>query len=380
MCRLVCASAKQGNIQTLNDIHKVTRDPSYIPSDPKEFCSRIFVTCYMGTENSSAETKQRAQLLANDIGSYHLGVVIDSAIKAMISIFTSVTRKVPRFRIHGGSDQENLALQNIQARTRMVMSYMFAQLSLWARGMPSSLLVLGSSNVDESLLGYMTKYDCSSADLNPIGGFSKTDLKKFVFYCVEKYNFTSLIGILGAQPTAELEPLKDGQIQQTDEEDMGLTYEELSIFGRLRKMQKCGPYTMFTKLLCDWGSIMSPTAVAEKVKLFFRKYAINRHKATVITPAYHAESYSPDDNRFDLRPFLYRTSWPWQFRSIDRAVAAANKTIVSSQLDRTLATSGRSFDVSTVSPTMVVSTSSLSTIGSGDSERKRIKVEEEIFH
>lgn len=68
-----------------------------------------------------------------------------------------------------------------------------------------------------SLLGYMTKYDCSSADLNPIGGISKSDLKKFVFYCVEKYNFTSLIGIMGAQPTAELEPLKDGVIQQTDE-------------------------------------------------------------------------------------------------------------------------------------------------------------------
>lgn len=63
----------------------------------------------------------------------------------------------------------------------------------------------------------MTKYDCSSADLNPIGGISKNDLKKFVFYCVEKYNFTSLIGILGAPPTAELEPLKDGQVQQTDE-------------------------------------------------------------------------------------------------------------------------------------------------------------------
>ena len=78
---------------------------------------------------------------------------------------------------------------------------------------------------------------------------------------------------------------------------MGLTYEELSIFGRLRKIQKCGPYTMFTKLLCDWGSMMTPSAIADKVKLFFRKYAINRHKATVLTPAYHAEAYSPDDNR-----------------------------------------------------------------------------------
>ena len=51
--------------------------------------------------------------------------------------------------VHGGSDTENLALQNIQARVRMVMSYLFAQLLLWHRGRPGSLLVLGSANVDE---------------------------------------------------------------------------------------------------------------------------------------------------------------------------------------------------------------------------------------
>ena len=33
--------------------------------------------------------------------------------------------------------------------------------------------VLGSANVDECLRGYLTKYDCSSADINPIGGISK---------------------------------------------------------------------------------------------------------------------------------------------------------------------------------------------------------------
>ena len=40
-----------------------------------------------------------------------------------------------------------------------------------------SLLVLGSANVDEALRGYYTKYDCSAADLNPIGGVNKRDLK-----------------------------------------------------------------------------------------------------------------------------------------------------------------------------------------------------------
>lgn len=43
--------------------------------------------------------------------------------------------------------------------------------------------------------------------------------------------------------------------------DMGMTYDELSVFGRLRKVEKCGPYSMFTKLVHEWGSLLSPTQV-----------------------------------------------------------------------------------------------------------------------
>ena len=81
--------------------------------------------------------------------------------------------------------------------------------------------------------------------------------------------------------------------------------------------------------------------IAEKVKLFYFEYARNRHKMTTITPSYHAvcpllldlsrilissgimqENYSPDDNRFDLRPFLYPARFPWQFKKIDQIAAA----------------------------------------------------------
>ena len=89
---------------------------------------------------------------------------------------------------------------------------------------------------------------------------------------------------------------------------MGLTYEELSVLGRLRKIYTCGPYSMFTKLLGDWGQMMSPTAIADKVKLFFRKHSMNRHKMTVLTPAYHAENYSPDDNRYAYFMLIYSNS------------------------------------------------------------------------
>lgn len=124
--------------------------------------------------------------------------------------------------------------------------------------------------------------------------------------------------IVTAPPTAELEPLHgDGALAQTDEQDMGMTYAELSQFGRLRKQAYCGPYSMFCKLVSTWRDCCTPREIADKVKHFFRCYAINRHKMTVLTPAYHAESYSPDDNRFDHRPFLYRANWSWQFKCID---------------------------------------------------------------
>ena len=98
---------------------------------------------------------------------------------------------------------------------------------------------------------------------------------------------------------------------------MGMTYDELSRFGILRKVYRCGPVSMFEKLIHEW-SHLSPEMVAEKVKRFFYYYSINRHKMTTMTPSYHAESYSPEDYRFDLRQFLYNARWTWQFRKIDR--------------------------------------------------------------
>ncbi|KAB0401092.1 hypothetical protein E2I00_019559, partial [Balaenoptera physalus] len=305
MCHQVCEAVKHGNQEVLADVRTIVNQTSYIPQDPRELCGRVLTTCYMASENSSRETCSRAGDLAQQIGSCHIGLNIDPAVKAVMGIFSLVTGKSPVFAAHGGSSRESLALQNVQARVRMVIAYLFAQLSLWSRGAPGRLLVLGSANVDES------------ADINPIGGISKTDLRAFVQLCMERFELPALQSILVAPATAELEPLAHGRVSQTDEEDMGVTYAELSVYGRLRKIAKMGPYSMFCKLLYMWKD------VADKVKRFFSKYSMNRHKMTTLTPAYHAESYSPDDNRFDLRPFLYNTRWPWQFRCIETQVNQA---------------------------------------------------------
>ncbi|KAI9023261.1 glutamine-dependent NAD synthetase with GAT domain-containing protein [Hyaloraphidium curvatum] len=326
MCRQVVKAVGKGDKQVLADARAVVGEAGtdYVPTDPTEFCNRILHTIYMGSKNSSNDTKQRAADLAAKIGAYHLTLSIDTVVDAILGVFTLITGKTPQFRTHGGTFGENQAMQNVQARIRMVLSYLFAQLLLWVRGRQGSLLVLGTGNVDESLRGYLTKYDCSSADLNPIGAISKIDLRGFIGFARDDYGLPMLDGFLDAPPTAELEPITE-TYTQTDEADMGMTYAELSVFGRLRKVQMSGPYTMFGKLLSDWGSMFSPTEIATKVKRFFFYYSINRHKMTVLTPSLHCESYSPDDNRFDLRPFLYPSSWKWQFDKIDQAAAEAEK-------------------------------------------------------
>ncbi|KAI9601019.1 hypothetical protein H4Q26_000816 [Puccinia striiformis f. sp. tritici PST-130] len=313
MCTLVAREARLAYVesfttdqQVIDDAIRITGErPDYVPLDARELCNKIFHTCYMGTENSSPETRKRAKDLASAIGSYHTDLNMDAVVTSIRTLFAVTTGKTPLFKVHGGTQTENLALQNIQARLRMLLSYMFAQFA----------------NVDESLRGYMTKYDCSSADINPIGGISKTDLKRFIAYAQTKFDLPILEHFLTAVPTAELEPITSDYVQ-ADEVDMGMTYDELSIYGRLRKVEKCGPYSMFRRLVQDWSSFLSPTEIAGKVKHFFFEYAKNRHKMTTLTPSYHAEAYSPDDNRFDLRPFLYPVKFDWQFRKIDQDAEA----------------------------------------------------------
>lgn len=272
------------------------------------------------SKNSSEETRARAEKLAGEIGSTHLEISIDEVVEAFEKLAASTFKKTPRFKVFGGSNTENLALQNIQARTRMVCAYLLAQLSLWGfADCPKSLLVLGSANVDEALRGYMTKYDCSSADINPIGAISKVDLKRFLLWAGEKHHWPTLKTVVEAPPTAELEPVTK-EYTQTDEVDMGMSYAELSVFGRLRKSQACGPVSMYQHLVSEWHQL-TPKQVAEKVKRFFFYYSINRHKMTTLTPSYHAETYSPDDNRYDHRPFLYNAAWTWQFARIDALVS-----------------------------------------------------------
>ena len=307
-------------------------DIDWVPSSPKEIARQLMHTAYLGTKHSGDETRDRARAIAEQIGTFHLNCNIDSIVSGLLASYETSIRSVeeavlgglnhttlePTFKTEGGHWMEDLALQNIQARGRMVFSYMLAQLlpTPKIRNTGGYLLVLGSANVDEALRGYYTKYDCSAADINPIGGICKEDLRRFLIHAGTTYGWSSLIETAHAVPTAELRP---NEAAQTDEEDMGMSYSELTVYGHHRKILQQGPFAMTRSLIHKW-SHLSPVEVSNKVQYFHAQHYKNRHKMTTLTPSYHAEQYSPDDNRFDLRPFLYPQSFDHQDEDIGNMV------------------------------------------------------------
>ena len=79
---------------------------------------------------------------------------------------------------------------------------------------------------------------------------------------------------------------------------MGMTYEELSILGRLRKIEKCGPYSTFTKLIHEWGSFLSPLQVIYHSDLLVDVYwtrCVDRRKGEIVLLRTRQESTQDDD-------------------------------------------------------------------------------------
>jgi NAD+ synthase (glutamine-hydrolysing) len=66
----------------------------------------------------------------------------------------------------------------------------------------------------------------------------------------------------------------------------GLTYVELSVFGKLRKEAKLGPFGAFQRLIHEWND-QEPREIARKTKHFFHKWAVSRHKVSIMLSCRH---------------------------------------------------------------------------------------------
>lgn len=106
-----------------------------------------------------------------------------------------------------GMKDGTLACANIKPRLRMTSLYALAQ--------DKGFLVCGTSNKSELTVGYFTKHGDSGTDLLPLGDLTKTEVREIARYL-------EIPGVILEKPPSA--GLWEGQ---TDEEEMGITYDDI---------------------------------------------------------------------------------------------------------------------------------------------------------
>ncbi len=101
----------------------------------------------------------------------------------------------------------NTATSNLKARLRMCLLYFMAN--------QYNYLVCGTGNKTEIGIGYFTKYGDGGVDIEPIGDLYKGDVRELARY----------LGI--PKRIIEKAPSAGLWVGQTDEKELGITYEEL---------------------------------------------------------------------------------------------------------------------------------------------------------
>jgi NAD+ synthase (glutamine-hydrolysing) len=198
----------------------------------------------------------------------------------------------------------------------MVLTYMMAQLIPMrpdpATNKPSGgfMIVFGVYNVDQALLGFTTKYDTSSGDINPIGTLNHSDVMHMLEWFDKTLKWSSLQDTLAAEP--KYVPPTFGQEQE--DVDFSLTWNEVETLSKFRNERNCGPFSMFDNLAEFWPDF-DLEQLYDTVVLFFDTYSRNRHKSIIQTPALYLSNHSCDSNKFNYTPHIYN-GFEYQYKKM----------------------------------------------------------------
>jgi NAD+ synthase len=164
-------------------------------------CQRAFPESTLGVMmpcRSNPDDKAHALAVAEKFAIPTVEVALDS-------VYESFMRELPEFR--DNPELEHLAQANLKPRLRMVALYYVANQRRY--------MVAGSGNRSEIAIGYFTKHGDGGVDIMPLGNLVKSQVRELARH----------LGVPGEiidkPPSAGL---WEGQ---TDEAEMGLSYEDL---------------------------------------------------------------------------------------------------------------------------------------------------------
>ncbi len=273
---------KKGGLEKLIPVAEITSFP--FDQQVKHILSKILVCAYQGTKNSSDATFESAEELAKSIGATFYHWPVDEEIKSYTGkIEQAIGRKL-------SWESDDIALQNIQARSRSPIIWMLANLN--------QALLITTSNRSEGDVGYATMDGDTSGSIAPIAGVDKHFIRSWLLWAEKTMGQTGLRFVNALTPTAELRPLER---TQTDEKDL-MPYGILVEIEKLAIQQRKSPKNVFEIL--KKKDLEEPDLLSIHIKKFYTLWSRNQWKRERLAPSFHIDEFNVDPRSWCRFPIL----------------------------------------------------------------------------
>lgn len=268
---------------------------AYIPGladcqTPPDFVRELLTCVYQRTRNSGPVTLNAAKSVADGLGAEFLEFDVDAQVQGYIGMVAKGIGRELTWQ------QDDIALQNIQARTRSP--------SVWLLANIRGALLLSTSNRSEAAVGYATMDGDTSGGLSPIAGIDKAFLRRWLRWV--ETNGPGGVGPLPAvhpvneqQPTAELRP---SAAKQTDEDDL-MPYELLDAVERASIRDKKSPWEILLLMRVEFPQYTLEQLVGW-IERFFRLWCRNQWKRERYAPSFHLDDENLDPKTWCRFPIL----------------------------------------------------------------------------
>jgi NAD+ synthase (glutamine-hydrolysing) len=254
-------------------------------NDPeKSLVNQLLTTAYQGTKNSSEATFNSAKALAESLGATFVSWSIEEEVQAYTQTIEGVLGRKLTW------EQDDISLQNIQARTRSPIIWLLANLK--------NALLLSTSNRSEGDVGYATMDGDTSGSISPIAGVDKDFVIHWLQWAEKNLDRPGLREVNSLTPTAELRPQERSQ---TDEKDL-MPYSLLVEIERLAIRDRRSPLEIFVAL--QKKNEFTEAELKEYIKKFFRLWSRNQWKRERLAPSFHLDDFNVDPKTWCRFPIL----------------------------------------------------------------------------
>ncbi len=261
-----------------------------VPATRDEMTRCLLTTAYQGTRNSSDTTRQAAREVAEAIGSKHYELDIEALNNGYVQVIEGAIGRELTW------EQDDIALQNIQARVRAPGIWMLANLE--------NKLLLATSNRSEAAVGYTTMDGDTCGGISPIAGIDKAFLRQWLKWLQQHGPegvgpITAVGAVNRLAPTAELRPQDQ---DQTDEDDL-MPYEVLDAIEHQAIGKKRSPAEALADLSSQFPEY-EPQLLTHWVERFFTLWSRNQWKRERFAPSFHVDDKNLDPKTWCRFPIL----------------------------------------------------------------------------